>query len=59
MKKAKDAAGFRGLEAEGMLDMAFEAVVLKHKALFSAAAVKKAAERLARWKKDSAQPPAL
>jgi hypothetical protein len=47
--RSKETAGFRGLEAEGMLDMAFENVVLKHKDMFSAVAVKRSEERLARW----------
>ncbi|HVZ22225.1 MAG TPA: hypothetical protein VG871_14235 [Vicinamibacterales bacterium] len=48
--RPKETAGYRGLEAEGMLDMAFEAVVLRHKDVFSAAAVKKSQERLAEWR---------
>ena len=48
--RPKETAGYRGLQAEGMLDMAFEAVVLRHKDLFSADAVKKSEERLARWR---------
>ena len=45
--------GYLGLQAEGMLDMAFEAVVLRHRNLFSAAAVKKSEERLAKWRDES------
>ena len=48
--RPKETAGYRGLEAEGMLSMAFEAVVLRHKEMFSAAAVKRSEERLARWR---------
>jgi hypothetical protein len=33
-----------------MLDMAFEAVVLRRKDMFSADAVKKSEERLAQWR---------
>jgi hypothetical protein len=47
--RPKETAGFLGLEAEGMLDMAFEAVVLRHSDMFSADAVKKSEERLAHW----------
>jgi hypothetical protein len=38
--------------------MAFEAVVLKHKDLFSADAVKMSEQRMAQWRDDSAQHPA-
>ena len=48
--RPKETAGYRGLQAEGMLDMAFEAVVLRHKGMFSEDAVKKSDERLARWR---------
>ena len=48
--RPKETAGYRGLQAEGMLDMAFEAVVLRHKDMFSADAVKKSEERLAQWR---------
>ena len=48
--RQRETAGYRGLQAEGMLDMAFEAVVLRHKEMFSADAVKKSEERLAQWR---------
>ena len=44
--------GYRALEAEGMLDMAFEAVVLEPPELFSADAVKVSQERMAQWQAD-------
>ena len=47
--RPKETAGYRGLQAEEMLDMAFEAVVLRHKDKFSAAAAKKSEQRLAEW----------
>lgn len=50
--KKKETAGYRALEAEGMLDMAFEAVVLTHPELFSADAVKMSQERMAQWQAD-------
>ena len=49
--RAKETSGYRGLEAEGMLEMAFEAVVLRHPEMFSAAAVAKSDERLTQWRR--------
>ena len=48
--RPRETVGYRGLQAEGMLDMAFEAVVLRHKSVFSSDAVKKSEERLALWR---------
>ena len=42
--------GYDALVAEGMQEMAFEAVVLRHPSLFSAEAVKMSQERMAQWK---------
>ena len=39
--RPKETSGYRGLQREGMLDMAFEAVGLRQKDKFSAGAVKK------------------
>jgi hypothetical protein len=53
--RPKETAGFRALEAEGMLDMAFEAVVLRHTDRFTATAVEKSDERLTRWRLEAKQ----
>jgi hypothetical protein len=43
-------AGYAALIAMGMQDMAFEAVVLRHRQLFSQTAVARSEERLRGWK---------
>lgn len=45
----KETLGFKALAEEGMLDMAFEAVVCRHPEGFTSEAVKKAAARLSAW----------
>jgi hypothetical protein len=54
--RSKETAGFRGLQAEGMLEMAFEAVVLRHRDLFSPTAVTCSEERLSRWRTQGENP---
>jgi hypothetical protein len=44
-----DTSGYKALVAMGMPDLSFEAVVLRHRDLFSADAVKRCEERLARY----------
>src|SRR3954465_11925805 len=52
--KKKETAGYRALMAEGMLDMAFEAVVLRHQELFTAEAVQMSQLRMAQWRREEA-----
>ncbi len=47
--KPKETAGFRALEAEGMLSMAFEAVVLRHPEVFSSEAIAASQRRMDEW----------
>jgi len=51
----KETVGFRALAQEGMLDMAFEAVVIRHPEAFLPAAVRKAQSRLAAWEEEEKQ----
>lgn len=43
---------YQALVAEGMQEMAFEAVVLRHPEVFTADAVKRSKARLAQWQDD-------
>jgi len=47
--RKQETGGYRALVAEGMQEMAFEAVVLRHPESFSSASIKQARERLAKW----------
>jgi hypothetical protein len=47
--KKGETSGYRALLAEGMQDMAFEAVVLRHPEAFGEAAVTQSRERLTAW----------
>ena len=49
VKRTKESAGYRSLLAEGMQDMAFEAVVLRHPELFSEEATAMSRSRLEEW----------
>jgi hypothetical protein len=49
VSRSADSAGYTALVKMGMHDMAFEAVVLRHRAVFSAEAVARSEERLRRW----------
>ena len=44
-----EAHSYIALQEMGLSDFAFEAVILRHPALFSAAAIKKSKDRLADW----------
>ena len=50
VSKNDETAGYQALVAEGMQDMLFEVVVLKHPDVFSADAVAKSKKRLAEWR---------
>jgi hypothetical protein len=50
VSRRTETAGYRALIAEGMQDMAFESVVLRHPDAFSAEAVEKSKKRLEEWK---------
>ena len=50
----KETLGFRALAEEGMLDMAFESVILKHPEVFSKEAVERSRGRLDEWKSNAA-----
>ena len=54
VSRRADAAGYLALTKEGMLDMAFEAVVLKYPESFSAEAVERSKRRLENWPQDKA-----
>lgn len=47
--RAKETAGFQALAAEGMLHMAFEAVITRHPEHFSSEAVSHAQARVREW----------
>lgn len=47
--RSKETAGFQALAAEGMLEMAFEAVILRHPEHFSDEAVAQSTLRLRDW----------
>ena len=49
VRKPNPTAGYSALVGEGMQDMPFEAVVLRHPQVFSAAALAKSKERMAQW----------
>jgi hypothetical protein len=50
VSKGQETAGYHALVGEGMQDMLFEAVVLRHPEVFSAEAVAKSTQRMAGWK---------
>ena len=50
--RKKVTTGYQALVAEGMQNMAFEAVVLRRPELFTDAAVKQSRERIAQWHAD-------
>lgn len=49
VSRKEEAAGYTALAEIGMIDKAFEAVVLRHQESFSAGAVARSAERLKGW----------
>jgi hypothetical protein len=50
VSKGHETAGYQALVGEGMQDMLFEAVVLRHPEVFSAEAVERSKERMSEWK---------
>ena len=50
--QTRETAGYRALLAEGMQNMAFEAVVLRHQELFSKEAVEVSGNRLEAWQQE-------
>ena len=53
VNRNSDAAGYVALAEMGMLDLAFEAVVVRHPEVFTEAAVRRSAERLENWSHDT------
>ena len=58
VKRPVETAGYRTLVELGLVDKAFEAVVLRHEALFSPDAVKVSRDRLRKWAVPAADSPA-
>jgi len=58
VKRPAEKAGYRTLVDLGLGDKAFEAVVLRHEALFSPDAVKTSRDRLRKWGVPAAESPA-
>jgi hypothetical protein len=49
VSKGHETAGYHALVGEGMQDMLFEAVALRHREVFSAEVVAKSTQRMAEW----------
>jgi hypothetical protein len=54
--REQEAQGYKALVEMNLQELAFEAVILRHPALFSEAAVKKSKERLQTWMEPSRDP---
>ncbi len=50
VSKGHETAGYHALVGEGMQEMLFEAVVLRHPEVFSAEAVARSTQRMSEWK---------